>query len=310
MNNFDTMTPMLLPAVLAQAGAALAVALRTKSKKRKALAVSGTLTAVFGITEPTVYGVTLPLKKPFIASCIGGAVGGAIIAGAGVKMFASGLISVLSIPGFISTIEGVESNVVMGIIGSVVAIVISFVLTLVLGFDLEASAEENEEVSTEIKTSTDNHSDNKEVLVAPLTGKIVPLSDVKDEVFASGALGKGVAIEPTIGEVHAPASGEITSVFPTGHAVGLTTKSGAEILIHIGMDTVELGGKGFDVKVKQGDNVKQGDLLVSFDIDVLEKAGKPIVTPIVVTNSADYLDILDFEQTDVVSGEDVLVLVK
>ncbi|MFW8054325.1 beta-glucoside-specific PTS transporter subunit IIABC [Vagococcus fluvialis] len=302
-NGYDTMTAMLLGAVIAQAGAALAVAIKTKSEKRKALAISGTLTAVFGITEPTVYGVTLPLKKPFYAACIGGAVGGAIIGGAGVKMFAGGLISLLSIPGFISNIDGVESSVVMGIIGTAVSFVIAFVLTLVLGFDKE------EELEAEVtKTSVENK--GREILKAPLTGKIVSMNDVPDEVFASGALGKGIAIEPTIGELRAPANGVVTTIFPTGHAVGLTTESGAEILMHIGMDTVELEGKGFEKLVSQGDSVKAGDLLVKFDIKAIQEAGKPVVTPIVVTNHTDYLDVLDFNQSEVIEGEDFLTLVK
>ncbi|MEG2708859.1 MAG: glucose PTS transporter subunit IIA, partial [Vagococcus sp.] len=294
--------PMLLGAVIAQAGAALAVAIKTKSQKRKALAISGTLTAVFGITEPTVYGVTLPLKKPFYAAGIGGAVGGAIIGAAGVKTFAMGLISLLSIPGFISTIDGVESNVVMAIIGVIASFVIAFALTLVLGFDTEAEASTDVEGTKEVK--------DRETLQSPLTGKVVPMTDVQDEVFASGALGKGIAIEPTIGELRAPASGVISTIFPTGHAVGLTTDNGAEILMHIGMDTVELNGEGFEKLVAQGDKVKAGDLLVKFDIEAIKAAGKPIITPIVVTNSVDYLDVLDLNQDELIEGEDFLTLVK
>ena len=299
---YDTMVPMLLGAVIAQAGASLAVAIKTKSQKRKALAISGTLTAVFGITEPTVYGVTLPLKKPFYAACIGGAVGGAIFCGAGVKTFAMGLISLLSIPGFISTIDGVESNVVMAIIGVIVSFVIAFALTLVLGFDTEADASTDVEGTKEVK--------DRETLQSPLTGKVVPMTDVQDEVFASGALGKGIAIEPTIGELRAPASGVISTIFPTGHAVGLTTDNGAEILMHIGMDTVELNGEGFEKLVAQGDKVKAGDLLVKFDIEAIKAAGKPVITPIVVTNSVDYLDVLDLNQDELIEGEDFLTLVK
>lgn len=305
---FDTLTPMLLGAVLAQAGAAFAVFLRTKNEKRKALALSGTLTAIFGITEPTVYGVTLPLKKPFIASCIGGAVGGAVIGGAGVKLFASGLISVLSIPGFVSTIDGVESNVMMGIIGSIVSIVVAFVMTLVIGFDKEV--ESNNEEPNNVSSGTTSQSESREELVSPVTGEVVPLSEVKDEVFSSGALGKGIAINPTIGELYAPATGEITTVFPTGHAIGMITNDGSEILIHIGMDTVELDGKGFDIKAKQGDKVNQGDLLGYFDINYIKEAGKPVVTPIVVTNSDQFLDVLTLDQKDIVSGEELLVVIK
>lgn len=136
------------------------------------------------------------------------------------------------------------------------------------------------------------------------------MSEVPDEVFASGALGKGIAVEPTIGELRAPANGVVTTIFPTGHAVGITTESGAEILMHIGMDTVELDGNGFEKHVSSGDTIKAGDLLVSFDIEAIKAAGKPIITPIVITNSADYLDVLDFNQKEVIEGEDFLTLVK
>lgn len=136
------------------------------------------------------------------------------------------------------------------------------------------------------------------------------MTEVPDEVFASGALGKGIAIEPEIGELRAPANGVITTIFPTGHAVGLTTDSGAEILMHIGMDTVELNGEGFEKFVKQDDVVKAGDLLVKFDIEAIRKAKKPVVTPIVVTNSNDYLDVLDLNQQEVIEGEEFLTLVK
>ncbi len=302
--NYDTMVPMLLAAVVAQAGASLAVMIKSKDPKRKALAGSGALTAVFGITEPTVYGVTLPLKKPFIAACIGGAVGGAIIAAAQVKNFSFGLVSVLSLPSFISTIDGVTSNVMMAVIGSLAAIVIAFVLTLVLGFD-EGVAD-----TTEAPVASSAKSKQSELLISPLTGAIVKLDQVTDEVFSSGALGKGIAIEPTIGELRAPANGTITTIFPTGHAVGLTTDSGIEILMHIGMDTVELEGQGFEKIVAQNDVVKAGDLLVKFDIAAIKEAGKPVITPVVITNSSDYLDVLDLDQIDVITGEEFLTVVK
>lgn len=163
---------------------------------------------------------------------------------------------------------------------------------------------------TKSKKKVVTNSKGRETLKSPLTGKIVPMTEVPDEVFASGALGKGLAIEPTIGELRAPADGVIATIFPTGHAVGMTTESGAEILMHIGMDTVELEGQGFEKMVAQGDQVKAGDLLVKFDIEVIKAAKKPIITPIVVTNSADFLDVLDLNQTEIIDGEDFLTLVK
>ncbi|MGY3750449.1 beta-glucoside-specific PTS transporter subunit IIABC [Vagococcus acidifermentans] len=307
---FDSFTPLLLPAVIAQAGSALAVMVRTKDKKRKQLAGSGTITALFGITEPTIYGVTLPLKKPFIAGCIGGAIGSAVTAVAGVKAFSQVMPSLLVLPAFISTKAGVSSSVFGAILGTGISFIAAFVLTLILGFDTEADA------MGELASQTDEAGDSSEVavdsetLVSPLNGTIVPLEEVDDKVFASGAMGKGIAIMPTSETLLAPADGIVSTLFPTGHAVGITTDSGIEILMHIGIDTVELEGKGFDIHVKQGDAVKQGDLLVSFSLNALKEAGKDATTSIVITNTADFLDVLPYKQTELVTGEDFLTVVK
>lgn len=308
----DTMAPMLLPAVLAQGGAALAVFFMTKNVKLKGLALSSTITSVFGITEPTVYGVTLPLKKPFIAACIGGAVGGAFIGFSHVQNYVFGLISLLSLPGFIPQDTKDTSGLIAAVIGTVIAFVIAFVLTFILKF--EDKPEDGTQASTKDDVSNldaqNGNKNDKIVLTSPITGTIVPLDKVEDQVFSSGALGKGIAIEPTVGELYAPANGEITTLFPTGHAVGITTEDGAEVLMHIGMDTVEMDGDGFEIAVKQGDKVKQGDLLVKFDIEKIKAAGHPVVTPVVVTNSGDYLDVLDMDQADVLHGEDFLAIVR
>lgn len=303
----DTMVPMLLPAVLAQGGAALAVFFMTKNVKLKGLSLSSALTSVFGITEPAVYGVTLPLKKPFIAACIGGAVGGAFIGFNQVQNFTFGLVSLLSLPSFIPQETKDTSGMIAAIIGTAIAFVVAFVLTFILKF---------EDKPEQGMTSTKNNNKNldkitsKTILASPLEGSIIPLEQVEDQVFSSGALGKGIAIEPKIGELHAPADGVITTLFPTGHAVGLTTTDGIEILMHIGMDTVEMDGAGFEVFVQQEQEVKKGELLVKFDINAIKDAGYLVVTPVVITNSADYLDVLDMDQKDVLSGEDFLAVVK
>lgn len=308
-NGVDTMVPMLLPAVVAQGGAALAVFFITKNVKLKGLALSSTITAFFGITEPTVYGVTLPLKKPFIASCISGAIGGAFIGFSHVENFTFGLVSVLSLPSFIPQDTKDLSGLIAASIGTAIAFVAAFVLTFVLRFEDKpdtAAAKETIEPAAPVTTS----GTERIILSSPLEGKILPLSEVKDQVFSSGALGKGIAIEPAVGALYAPADGTITTLFPTGHAVGLTTTEGAEILMHIGMDTVELEGKGFETFVKQDDQVKRGDLLVKFDLDVIKNAGFSTVTPVVVTNTPNYLDVLDMNQSDVLQGEDFLAIVK
>lgn len=302
---YDTMVPMLLPAVLAQGGAALAVFFLTKSVKLKGLAISSTITAIFGITEPTVYGVTLPLKKPFIAACISGAIGGAFIGFSNVANYTFGLVSVLSLPGFIPQDTKDMSGMIAAAIGMGGAFILAFILTYILRFD--DPVEETAIVKPEAPIATKTK--ERMVLVSPLEGKVVPLAEVPDQVFASGALGKGVAVEPSVGKLFAPADGTITTLFPTGHAVGLTTTDGAEILMHIGMDTVSLDGEGFEAAIKQGDTVKKGDLLVSFDIEKIKAAGLPVITPVVVTNTNEYLDVLDMEQTDVLPGEDFLTII-
>ncbi|OTN89952.1 PTS system beta-glucoside-specific IIABC component [Enterococcus sp. 7E2_DIV0204] len=308
----DTMAPMLLPAVLAQGGAALAVFFMTKNVKLKGLALSSTMTSVFGITEPTVYGVTLPLKRPFIAACIGGAVGGAFIGFSHVQNYVFGLISLLSLPGFIPQDTKDTSGLIAAVIGTVIAFVIAFVLTFILKFEdkPEAGSETATKGNSSNSETQHGNKNDKIVLKSPITGTIVPLDKVEDQVFSSGALGKGIAVEPALGELYAPANGEITTLFPTGHAVGITTEDGAEVLMHIGMDTVEMDGDGFEILVKQGDKVKQGELLVKFDIEKIKAAGHPVVTPVVVTNSGDYLDVLDMDQTDVLHGEDFLAIVR
>lgn len=305
---FDVMVPMLLPAVLAQGGVALAVAIRTKDTKLRSLGISSTITSLFGITEPTVYGVTLPLKKPFVVACLSAGIGGAMIGFAGVKAFSSGLVSLLTIPTFISTNQAVESNVTMAILATALSFVLAFVGTLIVGFDETVQDEKLE--TNQQTTAGDTISSARHNLKSPLSGKVLPLSDVPDKVFSSGAMGKGLAIDPEKGELIAPADGEITTIFPTGHAVGLTTKDGIEILMHIGMDTVELEGQGFETFVKQGDQVKAGDLLVRFDIEAIKAAGYSVITPIVITNTEHFADVLELNQEELIASEDFLAIVK
>lgn len=305
---FDTMVPMLLPAVLAQGGAALAVFFITKNVKLKGLALSSTITSLFGITEPTVYGVTLPLKKPFIAACISGAIGGAIVGFSQVKNYTFGLVSLLSLPSFIPQDTQDMSGLIAAAIGTAVAFGAAFVLTFVLRFEDQPNPADTD--TEKSKVPAPSITNERVVLSSPLAGRVVPLNEVKDQVFSSGAMGKGIAIDPANGTLVAPADGTITTLFPTGHAIGLTTTDGVEILMHIGMDTVELEGKGFEIFIKQEDQVKKGDLLVKFDLSLIKEAGYSTVTPIVVTNTPNYLDVLDMNQEDVLQGEDFLAIVK
>lgn len=297
----DTMLPILAAAVLSQAGAVFGVFLKSKNTQLKALAGSSTLSAVFGITEPTIYGVTLKLKKPFIYACISGAVGGAIIATGGARAIAFALPGLLALPTYFGT------GFAWAAIGIVVAFVLAMVLVFVLGFDdpeNEAAQKPSEPVVQQEGTRID-----KEVIVSPLSGKLLPLDSTPDEAFASGAMGKGIVIEPASGVLTSPVNGVVTTVFPTGHAIGITSEGGAELLIHVGVNTVKLKGQHFNKKVKEGERVEQGQLLLEFDVEAIRAAGFVTATPVIVTNSANYLDVLMNTGTEVKNGELLFTLI-
>ncbi|WP_243297811.1 PTS beta-glucoside transporter subunit IIBCA [Bacillus litorisediminis] len=278
----DGVKPATTASVFAQTGAAFGVFLKTKNKKLKALAGSTTITALFGITEPAVYGVTLRLKRPFIAGIIGGAVGGAIIGQAGTQAFASGAPGLLTLPIFYGPGGQGFPGLILGIVA---AFIVSAVLTYILGFEDPVEEAETDDESNETTEKSD------EEVFSPLDGKVTALSNVPDPAFSSEAMGKGIAIEPTSGRVVSPVNGTVTVAFKTKHAIGLVSDSGAEILIHVGIDTVQLDGQYFTSHVQQGDRVAVGDLLLEFDIDKIKEAGYQVVTPIIVTNSSSYTEI-------------------
>lgn len=265
------------------------------------------ISGIFGITEPAIYGVTLPRKKYFIISCIGGAVGGALVALFGVKLFIFGGLGVFEYPCFIDPATNDVSGMYNGMIVSAISFALGFGMTFPIYKDEEpkaAAAKESapapaEEAPAEVVLQN-------EVLTSPLTGNIVPLPNVPDEVFASGVMGKGIAVEPTVGKVFAPADAEVTTMFPTGHAIGLKTNKGAEILIHVGMDTVKLDGKGFKTHVAQGDRVKKGQLLIEFDIDFIKKNNLPVITPVLVTNTAAYQKVEPVDGKTIKNGEKLI----
>ncbi|MFK4302518.1 PTS system beta-glucosides-specific IIC component [Paenibacillus sp. RC254] len=287
VNGRDGIKPSAAASIFAQTGAAFGVMLKTKNKKLKTLAGSATLTALFGITEPAVYGVTLPLKRPFIAGIIGGAIGGAIIGQAGTEAFASGAPGLLTLPIFYGPGGQGFPGLILGIS---VSFLVSAILTYILGFEDPVEAEESPENSTKEPVHTTDVS-NEEVF-SPIEGTVVSLSEVPDPAFASEAMGKGVAIEPTSGKVVAPFDGTITVAFKKKHALAVVSPQGAEILIHVGVDTVRLDGKHFISHIKEGDQVKAGDLLLEFDVEQIRAEGYPTITPIIVTNSSAYSEIL------------------
>ncbi|MEC1259018.1 beta-glucoside-specific PTS transporter subunit IIABC [Bacillus swezeyi] len=289
----DYIKPATAAAVFAQTGAAFGVMLKTKNKKLKTLAGSAAITGIFGITEPAVYGVTLRLKKPFVCGVISAAAGGAIIGYSHSVAIASGAPGLLTIPifygpGFLGFIIGIS-----------VSFVLSIVLTYIVGFD--------DPIDEKQQQHTGKGSGEK--IYSPLQGDVLPLTEVSDKVFSSGALGEGVAVLPAKGIVAAPADGVVTTAFPTGHAYGITTESQAEILIHIGVDTVKLEGKHFDSKVVQGQKVKRGDILAEFDLEALIREGFDVKTPVVVTNSNQYSDVVQTDQKRVRTEDLIMILI-
>lgn len=280
---FDTIVgPGMLGSNIAQGGAAFAVAFKTKNKIMRQEAYSSGITAVCGITEPALYGVNLKLKKPLIAASIGGAASGLYLGLAGVGRYTSGSPGLLALPGYIGT-EGF-TNITNAIIGSVIALVVAFVATLLLGFD---DSEENE-VSNETDTAAGQTGVNDEVLCAPVKGKIIPIEEVSDPTFAEKILGDGAGIIPATGLIVSPADAVVDTVFDTNHAISLVTAGGAELLIHIGIDTVKLGGKHFKSMVKNGDRVKTGQPLIEFNLEKIKEEGYDTTTMIVVTNHDQY----------------------
>ncbi|MBC1537472.1 beta-glucoside-specific PTS transporter subunit IIABC [Listeria seeligeri] len=283
----DPILAMTFGASFAQIGAVLAVFFKTRNTKIKSLSIPAFISGIFGVTEPAIYGVTLPLKKPFIMSCIAGGIGGGIIGFAGAQSYIMGGLGVFGIPNFIKPGTGIDGAFWWIMIAMAISFILGFILTYVVGFKDPAEAVVEKSNTVEGETLIE-----RETIPAPVVGEIITLADVKDEAFSSGALGKGVAIIPSVGRVVAPAAGTVTTIFPTGHAIGITTNDGAEVLIHIGMDTVQLEGKFFTAHVKQGDTIEKGQLLVEFDIEGIKSAGYDVTTPVVITNSGSYLDVM------------------
>jgi beta-glucoside PTS system EIICBA component len=315
MNNIslkqeDFMIPILFPAVFAQVGAVLAVMLRSKDQQVKALASSSVLSGIFGVTEPAIYGVNLPLKRPFIIGCVSAMIGGGIVGYFHSVIYSFSFISIFS---FLQLIPptGIGAQFYAVLFGSIISFVIAAVVTYLFGMPKDKKADDAELAqSNEAASQTNKVKQADTVTVSsPLTGKLIDLKEVNDPTFASELMGKGIAIIPTVGQAVAPDDGEVVSLFRTKHAIGFQTNSGAEILIHIGIDTVKLDGQHFQAHIEAGSKVKKGDLLVSFDIEAIKQAGFEVTTPIIITNSDSYQDIQRiFKQENIQSGEALLAL--
>ncbi|WP_255233801.1 beta-glucoside-specific PTS transporter subunit IIABC [Bacillus altitudinis] len=302
--------PMNFIANMAQAGAVLGVIIRTKRVETRSLALSTLLPSFFGITEPAIYGVTLRLKKPFYASLIGGAVGGCFYGLFSVKTTAFSIPGITSLPTYI--MKG-TNNFQLALIGIALSFIVSLLITILLGFQESVTAFNEQAAEKPNHTeSTENQQMSKQTnpyeVQAPMSGKVIPLSEVNDSVFSSEMMGKGVAILPDKGVVQAPFSGKVVTVTPTKHAIGLVSDDGIELLIHVGIDTVSLNGQFLDVLVKEGDKIKTGDHLLSFDIEGIQSNHLDVVTPIIVTNSTQYLDVIHTGDTHVTAGQNKLLM--
>ena len=314
----------------AQGAATVAVGVKTKNPKLKALSFSAALSAFLSITEPAIFGVNLRYCKPFFLSLIGGAIGGGLASLIGLAGTGNGI---TIIPGTLLYIG--NGQLLQYIFMVAVSFAIGFALTYMFGFEDETDEWQDEMTdvlskasvgSVALRVALDKQNDTTkteklveekttgnvsaalqdETIISPIVGQAVALSDVDDPIFSSGAMGRGIAIKPSEGVVYAPADAEVTIAFATGHAYGLKTSNGAEILIHVGIDTVSMNGEGFNQKVAQGDKVKAGDVLGTFEAEKIAAAGLDDTTMVIVTNTADYASVTPVAEGAVAKGDAVI----
>jgi len=307
---FDFLKSGAFPAVFGQAGATLGVMLRVKDPKTKALSVSAFLAAIFGITEPAIYGITLPRKRSFVIASISGAIGGAVVGVGGVKMFSTGAPGLLTLPIGIDP-SGNPANFIWLISGTAIAFALAAIGTFFFGFSAEdkakdaasalASAEHPAAHTSAIAGASIGTAATEIDLLAPMAGTVIPLSEVNDKVFSSGAMGQGFGILPDSGEVLAPVSGRVD--VSMGHAFGITSPDGVEVLVHIGIDTVKLNGAPFSKIVAEGTQVKAGDLLAVADLEAIEAAGLDTTTVAIITNSTAFAKVNVVATGEVAAGE-------
>lgn len=298
---------LFFAATFAQTATVFAIWLKTKDKKLKAIALPAWISGIFGVTEPAIYGVTLPRVKQFVITCIAAALGSAYLGFTNSLTYQMAGLGIFSIPGFINPNGGAWFGPVA--ISLIISMGLSFVATMLTYKD--DVKEDKEKVLKNKEIKSNEFIKNKEIEIkAPLEGKTIKLSEVQDTAFAQGALGKGMAIVPSKGEVKSPVNGKLTTLFPSLHAIGITSEDGAEILIHVGFNTVQLDGKYFKAHVKQGDNVKVGDLLLEFDIDAIKKEGYSVETPVVITNYDNFLDVIESKPKSIKDNETLITVLK
>ncbi|MBE7356605.1 PTS glucose transporter subunit IIA [Staphylococcus haemolyticus] len=300
-------------AVIAQFGAVIGVFFKTRNKELKKVSLSAGITGIFGITEPSMYGVNLRFKKPFVIACISGGVGALVASFFNPKYYAYA-----GLPGPITIINGYSPDnptSIWGIvIGSVIAIILPIILIQILGYGEDVTeqvegidVQEGHEVNQET-TSADTQLESD--VYAPLNGLIVPLSEVDDPIFSEGMMGKGLAIQPENYEIKAPIDGTISMVTVSKHAIGITSSDGIELLIHVGLDTVKLNGKGFYLLVSENEKVKIGQPILKFDASYIKEQGYDIITPVLITNSSEFEDIIKADTQNVKAKDKIMTVVK
>ncbi len=307
-NGYDNVMMPFFACTFATSAVVLAIFFKTRDRQMKEMALPNFISGIFGVTEPAIYGILLPLKKPFVISCIAGGIGGGFYGAFNFRKFMMGGMGIFEFPAMIEP-DGGMGNLMVAVIGVVITMVIAFTATMLLYKEPKVQ-EKTEEEKMPAAEKKDTSMLRRIEIASPMKGEVKKLSELKDEAFASGVLGKGAAIVPEEGKVYAPADGEITALFPTLHALGMKTGEGAELLIHIGMDTVQLNGEGFEAHIKEGDQVKKGQLLISFDKALIEGKGYCLDTPVLITNSDDYLEIVEPEPGRIMPGEIVLKALK
>ena len=302
-NGYDNVMMPFFACTFATSAVVLAIFFKTKDKKLKEMALPNFISGIFGVTEPAIYGILLPLKKPFVISCIAGCIGGGFYGAFNFRKFMMGGMGIFEFPAMIEP-DGSMGNLIVAVAGVVLTMVIAFAATMILYKD-KMTADTAETPAGEETALLD-----RTEIGSPIKGKVLKLEQIKDDAFASGVLGKGAAILPEEGRVCAPVAGVVTVLFPTLHAIGIQSDDGVELLIHIGLDTVQLQGKGFQAHISQGDRVERGQLLVTFDKAFIEGEGYCLETPVLITNSDSFLDIVETAQTEINPGENLLTVLR
>ena len=303
----DTFQAFQTMAVVAQAGAVFGVFIKARNKQTKNIALSAGVTGIFGITEPAIYGVNLRFKKPFICGCIAGAVGAVVGSFFNIAYYAYA-----GLPGLLTVVNAITPDNSKSIIGMLLGAAISFfgaiALVQIVGIGEKEIEQKKEDRIAKVKEGQPVLNIGVKEIKSPISGKVIELEKVNDPVFSSGAMGKGVAIEPVDNKVYAPFNGTIEFIADTKHAIGLLSEDGVEVLIHVGMDTVKMNGRGFNVKAEVNSKVKAGDLLLEFDRNIIEKEGYSLITPVVITNADNYEDKALCINEEVKNGKSIINL--